>query len=72
MSTHKQCFEQKYEKYQNLYLKTFSFYSEMFNTFKSACFRNGAYTNTAVQAHPTCTFCLIRLALFVVMIVYNI
>ena len=26
MSTHTLCFEQKYEKYQNLYLKTFSFW----------------------------------------------
>ena len=25
MSTHNLCFEQKYEKYQNFYLKTFSF-----------------------------------------------
>ena len=25
-STHSLCFEQKYEKYQNLYLKTFSFW----------------------------------------------
>ena len=25
MSTHNLCFEQKYEKYQNFYLETFSF-----------------------------------------------
>ena len=25
-STHNSCFEQKYEKYQNVYLKTFSFW----------------------------------------------
>ena len=34
-STHNLCFEQKYEKYQNFYLKTFSFFGdEIFNIFE--------------------------------------
>ena len=35
MSAHNLCFEQKYEKYQNFYLKTFSFGGEIFNIFES-------------------------------------
>ena len=32
---HNLCFEQKYEKYQNFYLKTFSFFGgEIFNIFE--------------------------------------
>ena len=34
MRTHNLCFEQKYEKYQNCYLKIFSFDDEMFNIFE--------------------------------------
>ena len=48
MSTHNLCFEQKYKKYQNFYLKTFSFFvvkfsiylNRIFNIFEQACFRN--------------------------------
>ena len=39
-STHNLCFEQKYEKYQNFYLKIFSFGGEIFIIFEKACFRN--------------------------------
>ena len=39
-STHNLCFEQKYEKYQNLYLKKLVFGCEIFNIFEQACFRN--------------------------------
>ena len=44
MSTHNLCFEQKYEKYQNFYLKIFLFFfgCKIFNIFESACFRNAA------------------------------
>ena len=34
MSIHNLCFEQKYEKYQNCYLKIFSFDDEIFNIFE--------------------------------------
>ena len=41
MSTHNLYFEQEYEKYQNFYLKTFSFFGgEIFNIFEKACFGN--------------------------------
>ena len=33
-STHNLCFEQKYEKYQNFYLKALSFGGEIFNIFE--------------------------------------
>ena len=33
MSTHNLCFEQKYEKYQKFYLKTFSFYVVKFSIY---------------------------------------
>ena len=33
-STHNLCFEQKYEKYQNFYLKTFTIGGEIFNIFE--------------------------------------
>ena len=33
-STHNLCFEQKYEKYQNFYLKMFMFGGEIFNIFE--------------------------------------
>ena len=38
-STHNLCFEQKYEKYQNFYLKKV-FSGEIINIFEQACFRN--------------------------------
>ena len=35
MSTHNLCFEQKYEKYQNFYLKTLTIFGdEIFNIFE--------------------------------------
>ena len=41
MSTHNLCFELKYEKCQNFYLKTFNFFDgEIFSIFEQACFRN--------------------------------
>ena len=39
-STHNLCFEQKYEKYQNFYLKIFIFGGKILNIFEKACFRN--------------------------------
>ena len=41
MSTHNLGFEQRYEKYQNFYLKTCIFGGEIFNIFEQACFHNG-------------------------------
>ena len=41
MSTHNLCFEQKYEKYQNFYLKIFIFGGRIFSIFELACFPNG-------------------------------
>ena len=41
MSTHNLCFEQKYEKYQNFYLKSFIFFGgKIFSIFEYACFCN--------------------------------
>ena len=37
---HNLCFEQKYEKYQNFYLKIFIFGGQIFSIFELACFRN--------------------------------
>ena len=40
-STNNLCFEQKYEKYQNFYLKLSVFGGDFFfNIFEKACFRN--------------------------------
>ena len=40
MSTHRLCFEQKYEKYQCVYLKIFSFWRRYFLYIWKVCFRN--------------------------------
>ena len=40
MSTHNLCFEQKYEKYRNFYLKISFFGGKIFSTFEYACFGN--------------------------------
>ena len=37
MSTHNLCFEQKCEKYQNLYLKSFSFLVVKFSIYLNRC-----------------------------------
>ena len=39
-STHNVCYEQKYEEYQNFYLKIFNFSGKIFRIFEQACFRN--------------------------------
>ena len=43
-SIHNLCLEQKYEKYQNLYLKTFSNSGgKIFNISEKACYHNDVY-----------------------------
>ena len=46
-STHNLCFEKKYEKYQNFYLKICIFRGKIFSIFEWACFRNESWLNKA-------------------------
>ena len=46
--THNLCFEQKYEKYQNFYLKIFIFSGKIFSIFEQASFRNDNH-----RSYPT-------------------
>ena len=45
MSTHNLCFEQKYEKYQNFFIRKFSFffYCKIFNIFEQQVFVMNVY-----------------------------
>ena len=68
MSTHNLCFEQKYEKYQNFYLKTFSFWWWNFKYIWIGVFCNGDLCHHSIIIRKYITLLPVVSYLFIALI----
>ena len=58
MSTHNLCFEQKYEKYQNFYLKIFGFFfgGKIISIFVFVMVRKRSFAQRRLRIKAVCAF----------------